>query len=85
MEAKRLAGLEPAPVFGYFEEICAIPHGSRNTKRISDYLVNFAILPFSHSQQQFHYELVLVFLFLLHYLLYTVETFQNSTFHKVHT
>ena len=42
MEAKRLAGLEPAPVFGYFEEICAIPHGSRNTKRISDYLVNFA-------------------------------------------
>ena len=28
MEAKRLAGLEPAAVFGYFEEICAIPHGS---------------------------------------------------------
>ncbi len=42
MEAKRLAGLEPAAVFGYFEEICAIPHGSRNTKQISDYLVNFA-------------------------------------------
>ena len=42
METKRLAGLEPAPVFGYFEEICSIPHGSRNTKRISDYLVNFA-------------------------------------------
>ena len=42
METKRLAGLEPAAVFGYFEEICAIPHGSRNTKRISDYLVNFA-------------------------------------------
>ena len=42
MEAKRLAGLEPAAVFGYFEEICSIPHGSRNTKLISDYLVNFA-------------------------------------------
>ena len=42
MEAKKLAGLEPAAVFGFFEEICAIPHGSRNTKRISDYLVGFA-------------------------------------------
>ena len=42
METKRLAGLEPAAVFGYFEEICAIPHGSRNTKMISDYLVAFA-------------------------------------------
>lgn len=26
----------------YFNEICKIPHGSRNEKRISDYLVNFA-------------------------------------------
>ena len=42
METKRLAGLEPASVFGYFEEICAIPHGSRNTRMISDYLVKFA-------------------------------------------
>ena len=42
METKRLAGLAPASVFGYFEEICAIPHGSQNTKLISDYLVNFA-------------------------------------------
>lgn len=42
MEAKKLAGLEPASVFHYFEEICAIPHGSRNTKMISDYLVSFA-------------------------------------------
>lgn len=42
MEAKRLAGLEPASVFGYFEEICAIPHGSRNTRMISDYVVDFA-------------------------------------------
>ena len=42
METKRLAGLEPAAVFHYFEEVCAIPHGSRNTKKISDYLVDFA-------------------------------------------
>lgn len=42
MELKKLAGLEPASVFGYFEEICGIPHGSRNTKMISDYIVEFA-------------------------------------------
>ena len=42
MEAIKLAGLEPANVFGYFEKICSIPHGSRNTKMISDYLVSFA-------------------------------------------
>lgn len=42
MNAVRLAGLEPASVFGYFEKICSIPHGSRNTKAISDYLVSFA-------------------------------------------
>lgn len=42
MEAKKLAGLEPGAVFGYFEEICTIPHGSRNTKMISDHLVGFA-------------------------------------------
>ena len=42
MEMKRLAGLKPEAVFGYFEEICAIPHGSRNTKKLSDYLVGFA-------------------------------------------
>ena len=37
-----LSNLEPKPVFRYFEEICAIPHGSSNTKAISDYCVNFA-------------------------------------------
>ena len=42
MTELKLAGLEPASVFAYFEEICAIPHGSRNTKAISDYLVAFA-------------------------------------------
>ena len=42
MQAIKLAGLEPAAVFGYFEKICSIPHGSKNTKLISDYLVEFA-------------------------------------------
>lgn len=42
MEMRKLAGLEPQAVFRYFEDICAIPHGSYNTKAISDYLVDFA-------------------------------------------
>ena len=42
MEAKKLAGLQPASVFGYFEKLCSMPHGSGNTKIISDYLVSFA-------------------------------------------
>mgnify|MGYP004628392457 FL=1 len=37
-----LENLQPQKVFHYFEEICNIPHGSRNTKQISDYLVQFA-------------------------------------------
>ena len=42
MNPVKLAGLKPASVFSYFEKICSIPHGSRNTKAISDYLVSFA-------------------------------------------
>jgi len=42
MEAMKLAGLQPASVFGYFEKLCSMPHGSGNTKIISDYLVSFA-------------------------------------------
>ena len=37
-----LSGLQPQNVFRFFEELCAIPHGSHNTKAISDYLVSFA-------------------------------------------
>lgn len=37
-----LQELEPARVFHYFEEICGIPHGSGDTKAISDYCVAFA-------------------------------------------
>ena len=37
-----LKDLKPERVFYYFEEITKIPHGSGNTKQISDYLVGFA-------------------------------------------
>ena len=42
MNAVKLAGLQPASVFGFFEKLCSYPHGSGNTKAISDYLVSFA-------------------------------------------
>ena len=37
-----LNNLVPEKVFYYFEELCNIPHGSKNTKAIRDYCVNFA-------------------------------------------
>lgn len=37
-----LAQLEPQSVFGFFEQMCAIPHGSGNTKAISDWCAAFA-------------------------------------------
>ena len=37
-----LEGLEPKNVFRFFEEMCAIPHGSGNTKAVSDWCVAFA-------------------------------------------
>lgn len=43
MEGNRvLEGIQPERVLYYFEEICRIPHGSRNTKQISDYCMEFA-------------------------------------------
>ena len=42
MDMHKLTGLTPEPVFSYFEQLCAIPHGSGNTKMISDFLVAFA-------------------------------------------
>lgn len=39
-----LGELEPKGVFEFFEDLCAIPHGSGDTKRISDYCVQFAKL-----------------------------------------
>ena len=38
-----LEGLEPKRVLYYFEDLCRIPHGSGNTKAISDYCVRFAV------------------------------------------
>lgn len=37
-----LENVEPKKVFQFFEEICRIPHGTFDTKRISDYCVSFA-------------------------------------------
>ena len=39
---KVLQGLEPASVFGFFEDICNIPHISYHEKQLSDYCVAFA-------------------------------------------
>ena len=37
-----LEHLEPKAVFSWFERLCAIPHGSGNTKAVSDWLADFA-------------------------------------------
>ena len=37
-----LKGLKPEKVFAYFEKLCSVPHGSGNTKIISDLCVDFA-------------------------------------------
>lgn len=42
MPNRVLEGLQPERALYYFEEIAKIPHGSRNTKQISDYLADFA-------------------------------------------
>lgn len=38
----KLSGLKPEKVFEFFEMICSVPHGSGNTKQISDLCVKFA-------------------------------------------
>ncbi len=37
-----LSNYSPEPLYRYFEDICAIPHGSGNEKGIADYLCKFA-------------------------------------------
>ena len=37
-----ISHLEPQSVFSFFEQICAIPHGSYHTTQISNWLVKFA-------------------------------------------
>ena len=39
---KKLENLNPKRVFAWFEEICAIPHGSGNTEGLSRFLASFA-------------------------------------------
>ena len=38
----KVSELNPQNVFGYFSDICSIPHGSGNTGKIADYCVEFA-------------------------------------------
>ncbi len=47
---KVLEHLEPKSVFGFFEEICNIPHVSYHEQKLSDYCVNFA------KERGLHYE-----------------------------
>lgn len=37
-----LSNLQPETVFSYFERLCSVPHGSGNTKQISDLCVSMA-------------------------------------------
>ncbi|MEG1988584.1 MAG: aminoacyl-histidine dipeptidase, partial [Oscillibacter sp.] len=37
-----LTGVQPEKVFAYFEALCAVPHGSGNTKIVSDLCAGFA-------------------------------------------
>jgi len=39
---RKLQDFEPRKVFGYFEELCSIPHGSGNMEKISTYCLEFA-------------------------------------------
>ena len=51
--------LEPQAVFSYFEQLCAIPHGSGNTKAISDFLVRFAATHHLRCIQDAHNNIVI--------------------------
>ena len=39
---EKLSSLKPQKVFGFFEEITQIPHGSYNLEGIRKYLIDFA-------------------------------------------
>ena len=39
---KKATQIESAPVFWYFEKICAIPHGSGDMDALSEYCMRFA-------------------------------------------
>ena len=50
-----LEHLEPKAVFHFFEDLTRIPHGSRNTKAISDYCAAFAALILFSSDFRVNY------------------------------
>ena len=55
-----LNGYEPASVFKFFEEICAIPHISYYEKELSDYCVAFAKERGLYVEQDDHYNVVII-------------------------
>ena len=55
-----LNGYEPASVFKFFEEICAIPHISYHEKELSDYCVAFAKERGLYVEQDDHYNVVII-------------------------
>ena len=55
----KVKGYEPESLFHFFEEICAIPHGSGNEKEISNYIVNFAKERNLEYYQDEHYNVII--------------------------
>lgn len=55
-----LSGIEPKPVFHFFEEICKIPHGSGNEEQLSNYLKAFADERGLFCIQDDHYNIIIV-------------------------
>ena len=54
-KSQTLQNIKPENVFRFFREICAIPHGSGNTKKISDYCAaNAARLGLWFRQDEFN-------------------------------
>lgn len=53
-----LENCEPKRVFYYFEEISKIPHGSKNTKEISDYLGSASLKNISFGTSRMNMEIL---------------------------
>ena len=49
-----LGHLEPKQVLSYFEQICAIPHGSRNNTAISNVCCQFRRSFFQYTVYRFY-------------------------------
>ena len=79
-----LEGLEPQEVFRWFEAICGIPHGSSDTGRISDFLVDFAVQRgLKYRQDEWNNVIIFLsfqFLFYKDNLLLSILLFAGSSF-----